>query len=183
MRWIVDTSAWSRRAQQKVADQLSDVVRAGDELAFSPPVLIEVLRGPQGAAVASERAKLEGDIPVLAVSAGTFELAADAMEVLANHSLEGHRIPISDLLTAVIAHEHGAGVLHCDGDFELLSNHAGLRFPENRLEFEGSGASSHPAARQRELRKELAHELHQLPFEEAEKLLEEWLAHARSQHS
>lgn len=181
MRWIVDTSAWSRRGQKKVADQLAEVVRRGDELAFSPPVLIEVLRGPQGAAVAEERAKLTADVPVLPLSADTFELAADAMEKLAEHSPEGHRVPISDLVTAVIAHEHGVGVLHCDGHFKLLSEHAGLSFPEDELEFDPPDGSSNPAARQRELKGQLNQALHQLPIDEAERFLEEAVEKAQSQ--
>lgn len=181
MRWIVDTSAWSRRGQQEVRDQLRAVVQAGDQLAFSPPALIEVLRGPQGADVAAQRAKLAGDIPVLAFSANGFDLAIDSMEVLAEHSPEGHRVPVADLLTAVIAHEHGAGVLHCDGHFKLLSEHAGLAFPETSLKFETGGVPFHPAARQRELRNEIKQELHRLPFDQAEKLLQEWLAQVRSE--
>lgn len=183
MRWIVDTSAWSRRGQQKVTDQLENVVRRGDELAFSPPVLIEVLRGPQGADVAEERARLTADVPILAASADTFELAADAMTKLAEHSADGHRVPISDLLTAVIAHEHGAGVLHCDGHFTLLSEHAGLSFPEEELEFDAPDSSSNPAARQRELKKKLNQALHRLPVDEAETLLEETVGKAQSQAS
>lgn len=181
MRWIVDTSAWSRRGQQKVADQLRAVVRRGDELAFSPPVLIEVLRGPQVADVAEERAKLTADVPVLPVSPDTFELAAGAMEQLAEHSADGHRVPIPDLLTAVIAHEHGAGVLHCDGPFALLSEHAGLSFPEDELEFDAPDSCSNPAARQRELKKQLNQTLHLMPIDEAEKLLEAAVQQARSQ--
>lgn len=166
-----------------MAGQLKYVINGGDELAFSPPVLLELLRGPQGAQVAELRAKLAADIPVLPVSEETFKLAGDAMERLAGHSSEGHRIPISDLVTAVIADEHGAGVLHCDDDFERLSKHAGLGFPERRLEFDHSGSSNNPAARQRELRKELNQALHQLPLGEAEALLEQWVAQVRSTSS
>ncbi|KAB2846520.1 MAG: PIN domain nuclease [Hyphomicrobiaceae bacterium] len=180
MRWIVDTSAWSRRGQQRVADQLREVVEGGSELALSPQVLIEVLRGPQGDDVAVERARMNEALPILPITAESFGLAVDAMEVLARHGAESHRVPITDLLTAVIAHEHGAGVLHCDGHYALLSTHAGLSFPQKQLEFESDAASDHPAARQRELRRQLNQALHRLSIEDAEALLGKWLAQARS---
>lgn len=165
-------------------ERLAEVVSGGDELVLSPPVLIEILRAPQGSDVASERARLTADLQVLPFSPNTLEIAADAMELLADHEPEAHRLPVADLLTAVVAHEQGVGVIHCDDDFEALANHAGLTFPEERLEVDSDRGSPHPiAGRQRELKKQLFQVLHQLPVDDAEKLLESWVAQAQRQRS
>lgn len=94
------------------------------------------MRAPQGTAVAVERAALEQAMVVLSVDAETFSLAAGAMEELAAHSATAHRMPIADLVTAALSHQHECGVVHCDGDFETLRAHGGLAFTTLRIEID-----------------------------------------------
>lgn len=175
MRWIVDTSAWSRLHRPEVQKQVEELLGDENELVLSPAVELEILREPQRDAVSVRRRELEEAMEVLRADAETFSLAADAMECLARHQAEAHRRPIADLITAAVAHQHGCGVLHLDGDFELLAEHGGLAFDVVRVKLrEPDGddeQAAHPAAKQRQLKTELAQLLHQMPLDEAETFL------------
>jgi len=184
MRWIVDTSAWSRRDLPEVNEQLNDILSEHKDSVFvlSPAVLLELLRGPQNDEVAVERETLTDSMELLPADARTFELAADAMEVLATHNAEAHRLPLSDLITAALAHQHGCGVIHLDEDFEQLAWHSGLSFDQRRIELpdESESGSDHPVAdRQRALKREFAQLLHQKSVSEAEEFLERFVEQLR----
>jgi predicted nucleic acid-binding protein len=181
MRWLVDTSAWARRGIPEVRDQLKALLAEDDEheLALSGPVLLELLTGPQGAAVAAEQAQLREVVPVIATDDETFRLAAEMMENLALAGPEHHRRPVADLLTAALAHQHGWGLVHIDRDFELIAAHGGVPFLQRRLQLPGSGDASHPAETQRTLKRELNQALHRLPVATAEALLSRAVAEAR----
>lgn len=182
MRWLVDTSALARRSVPDVARQIRDILQEDDshELVLSPSVLLEMMRGAQREAVAEERERLCEAMEVLTADAGTFELAADAMQHLALHRAEAHRLPIADLVTAALAHQYGCGVIHIDDDFALLEAHSGLTFTAHELELPAQGVGdAGPAPRQRALKKELAQLLHQMPVADAEAFLEDVLEQAR----
>jgi predicted nucleic acid-binding protein len=183
VRWIPDTSAWSRRGLPTIAQQIQEILDedAESELVLTLPVAVEVLRGPQGEAVAAERAALDAAMSRLEINDEIAAAALDAQVRLASHDAESHRIPLSDLLTAASAVHHGCGVIHIDGDFELLAQHGGLEFEHRRLVLPDSVSTPvSPAAKQRELRRELARLLHQLPIDEAEQLLERAVRDVRS---
>ena len=133
MRWIVDTSAWARRDDPAVKQQLHALLSAGGELVLSPAVLLELLRGPQGDQVAEERESLTTAMTTLAADAETFELAAGSMQRLALHAAEAHRLPVTDLVTAALAHQHDCGVAHVDGDYAQIAEHGGLTYQHRRL--------------------------------------------------
>lgn len=174
MRWLIDTSAWARRETIAVSEQLAALLdeEEGSEFVLSPTVLLELLRGPQGDQVSERRQSLTEAMEVVAADKGTWSIAADAMIKLALHHPTAHRLPVADLLTAALAHQHGLGVVHVDGDFELLAHWSGLTFPERRLELgDEAPAPSSSALRQRQLRRELAQLLHLLPAETAEGFL------------
>ena len=62
----------------------------------------------------------EGDVPHLPTDDGHWQRAFDAQRMLARTGR--HRaVGIADLLTAVLAAEHGMTVLHYDGDFEIAA--------------------------------------------------------------
>lgn len=184
MRWIVDTSAWSRLHRPEARQQVEDLLAGEeDEMVLSPAVELELLREPQGDAVSARRAELEAAMEVLPADAETFALAAAAMEQLAQHQAEAHRRPVPDLITAALAHQHRCGVVHLDGDFDLLAQHSGLGFEVFRIELDdeddGGADAVRPAKKQRALKTELAQLVHRLPIEEAETFLEEVAGHAR----
>jgi len=181
VRWIIDTSAWSRRHDPAVAKQLEEMLaEEDDELVLSPAVQLELLREPQGGAVAKLRTDLEEAMDVLEADAETFALAADAMEVLARH--HAHRLPVTDLITAALAHQHECGIVHRDGDYQVIADHSDLGFEVIRVEPDDGGSggpASHPAKRQRQLKREMASLVHQMPIAEAEAFLHEVVEKAR----
>lgn len=151
-----------------------------DEFVLSPAVHLELLREPQGDAVGARRRELEGAMEILAADAETFSLAADAMEAFAQHDAVAHRRPIADLVTAALAHQHRCGVVHLDGDFDVLARYSGLQFEVRRIELGNAGRSAnHPARRQRGLKTELAQLVHQMPVDDAEAFLEDVVRLAR----
>jgi predicted nucleic acid-binding protein len=182
-RWLLDTSAYTRRHIPAVKDALRRHVESGDELCFATPTLLELLRTPRGEAVAGERDALREAFEVVALSERTGELAADAMVSLAANTTDGHRLPVADLLTAALAAEGGLGVLHVDKHFDRLATAGGLGFPSAAVcsvDDLARVAQQSPAARQRELRRTLNGLLSRLPVERAEQLLAEFTAHARA---
>lgn len=182
MRWLVDTSAWARRDIPEIAEQIAAILAEDprSELALSGPVLLELLRGPQGAAVAAERRDLESAMVRVALDEQIVTAAADAMVRLAEHAPDAHRLPVADLLTAALADRHRCGIIHVDAHFGALARHSGLTFEHRQLHLPPvTPDRDHPAARQRQLRRDLAQLLHRLPAEDAERLLERSIAEAR----
>lgn len=178
MNWLVDTSAWGRIHREASAREQVRALLDADpdaELVLSPAVELELLRGPRtGAEVTQARAELETAYQVLAADTRTFQLAADAMQAPAEHQTDARRLPVVDLITAALAHQHGCGVIHFDDDYELLVAHAGLDFPTHRLTGTASAVPApSPAARQRALKKELHRLVSQLPVDGAERFLED----------
>lgn len=178
-RWLLDTSAYSRRHIPAVARNVARRVESGEELLISAPTLLELLRTPLGSDVAGERSRLSEAFEVLPLSASSGELAAEAMAELACAGRDGHRLPVPDLLTAALASEHELGVLHLDSHFDELSGTDCLHFksvaacaPDEIDEVTGRS----PATRQRQLRRSLNAALSRLPIERAEALLVEFVA-------
>jgi predicted nucleic acid-binding protein len=155
-----------------VRQTLEELTVEGRGLCVSQPVLLELLRQPQGEAVAAEHQTLLGILKLVPADTETFELAAGAMEQLALRGTTAHRLPVVDLLTAALAHQRNLAVTHCDGDYELIAQHSGLKFHTLKIPVPQS-AQTHPAARQRELRKNLAQALHQVPHAKAEAFLKQ----------
>ncbi|HET6508211.1 MAG TPA: PIN domain-containing protein [Baekduia sp.] len=181
MRWLVDTSAWSRRRIPEVAAQLAALLDEApdNELALSGPVLLELLTEPQGANVATTETTLREAAEILAPDDETIRLAAQMMANLAQAGTDFHRRPIADLLTAALAHQHDCGLVHVDSDFELIAQHGGLAFTQRRLELPESNGAPHPATSQRALKRELHQLLHQLPINTAETLLKQAIVDAQ----
>ncbi len=153
------------------------------EIVLSPQVLLELLRGPQGEAVAEENRRLQSSFRVLTTDEETYRLAAAAMEQMALASPEAHRLPITDLVTSALAHQHDAGVLHCDGDYDAIAADGGLRFAVRRIcEPEDLASAAHPiAADQRALKRQLFQLLHQRPVTDAETFLRQTVDELRRQ--
>lgn len=151
MRWIIDTSAWSHRGRPEVIAQLREVLADdADELVLSPAVELEMLREPQHAAVAERRRELEDAMEVLETTPETFALAADAMVRLASHDANADRRPVTDLITAALGHQHGCGIIHHDGDYEVIAEHAGLTVPLFRIALDEEMGAPSAAVQARE---------------------------------
>lgn len=72
-------------------------------------------------------ARALGALPFAASGPATLRLAIEAQARLAQAPGVSHRVKPIDLLLAVIAHEHGLGVVHYDHDYDTIAAHSGLR--------------------------------------------------------
>jgi len=96
------------------------------------------------------------------------------------YGADAHRLPVTDLVTAALAHQHECGVAHVDGDYAEIAEHGGLTYQHRRPSLPAEGGGEHPVAgRQRALKKELAQLLRQLPTKDSEALLERVVQEAR----
>lgn len=128
---VLDNSAWARI----VLGRLPDDARTrwagcadGDRILICDPFRLEALysaRSPDDYVALSE--ELGGFRPARA-DGETWRLALRAQAELAAARGVSHRVKIVDLLVAASAHQHGAGVLHYDRDFDLIEGSTSLEF-------------------------------------------------------
>lgn len=94
----------------------------------SPPFRIEALHS---ARTADEFVSFSEELDGFAQARGdsdTWSIAERTQRELAENPAVSHRISLPDLLIASIASQHGLGVLHYDGDYDLLAEHTSLEF-------------------------------------------------------
>jgi hypothetical protein len=65
-------------------------------------------------------------LPLISIDKGIERRAVDAQRQLAQ--VGHHRLPPVDLILAAIADRHSLGLLHYDGDFDLLGSKTDLDF-------------------------------------------------------
>ena len=65
-------------------------------------------------------------LPRFAIDADVEERALEAQRQLAR--VGHHRLPPVDLLVAAVADRHGLGVLHYDGDYDVIADRTELDF-------------------------------------------------------
>lgn len=66
------------------------------------------------------------DLPRVVIDDHIEQMALDTQRRLANAG--HHRLPPPDLIVAAAAGRHGIGVLHYDGDFDVIKERGGLDF-------------------------------------------------------
>ena len=119
-RFLIDTSAAARMRLAAVADRLEPLITGG-LVATCAPLDAEALYSARSPAeyeqVRSDRREAYEYLPIDDVH---WQRAFDAQRVLAGTGR--HRaVGITDLLTAVLAAEHGVTVVHYDADFEIAA--------------------------------------------------------------
>ncbi len=119
-RFLIDTSAAARMRLAAVADRLEPLITGG-LVATCAPLDAEALYSARSRAeyeqVWADRRQAYEYLPTDNVH---WRRAFDAQRALARTGR--HRaVGIADLLTAVLAAEHGMTVLHYDGDFEIAA--------------------------------------------------------------
>ena len=98
-----------------------------------------VLEAGYSARDAGEHAKLRGELlalPWASIDAAVERRTVDAQRQLARAG--HHRLPPIDVLIAALADHHGLGVLHYDGDYDLISDGTDLSFDSVWLARRGS---------------------------------------------
>jgi predicted nucleic acid-binding protein len=126
---LLDNSAWSRLLQGSVpkdrAREIGDWM-GRDEIAVCLPFLLEAGYSAQSAAKYRSMMTKFGEPPRIAIDAEVERLAMQAQRELAE--IGHHRLAPIDVMIAACAHRAEAGVLHYDGDYDLLAEHTGLEF-------------------------------------------------------
>jgi predicted nucleic acid-binding protein len=127
---IIDTSAWARQREPKVAGRWAATVQA-DLFASCPVAVLEIL------ATARDEAEfdvLHGSLAALPQAPVTEAVCRAA--VAASTQLQARRrLPAADYLIAAAAAERGFGVLHEDRHFDLLAtvlSFESVRLPSHR---------------------------------------------------
>ena len=125
---VVDTSAWVDFFQGRtttVASRLERLIEVQADVAITETILMEVLAGATGEALARIRAELIAR-PILRLEGlADFEEAAQIYRTCrsAGHTLRSQL----DCLIAVPVIRHGASLLHNDRDFETIARYSTLK--------------------------------------------------------
>ena len=118
---IIDTSAWARQRQRRVAPRWTEAIQAG-LLASCPVATLEIL--------ASARDESEFDVldrSLAALPQAPVTETACRAALAASRALQARRrMPAADCLIAAAAAERGFGVLHEDRHFDLLATVLGF---------------------------------------------------------
>lgn len=124
---LVDTSVWVQflrpSGSPEIQSQLKPLIQAGS-IALTEWIILELMTGlrsnEQAAAVLSQLA------PVHRLSLPE-DGWAKAWDLAARLRKKGITATAADCLIATIATIHGATLVHCDSDFELIAEQSGMK--------------------------------------------------------
>jgi predicted nucleic acid-binding protein len=126
---LLDNSAWARLAQSSLeADRIDEIATALEDrrIAVCLPFLLEAGNSARNAAAHGDLIKELLALPWLGIDADVERRATDAQSQLARAG--HHRLPPVDLIMAAVAERYDVGVLHYDGDYDILNRKTDLRF-------------------------------------------------------
>jgi predicted nucleic acid-binding protein len=136
---LLDNSAWARLDQpslaQTRADEIADLLEPG-QIAVCLPFLLEA--GYSARDLVEHEALVDDllALPLVSINVAVERRALDAQRQLAR---AGHRrLPPVDLIIAAAAEVNALGVLHYDGDYDLIAERTDLRFGSVWLAERGS---------------------------------------------
>jgi predicted nucleic acid-binding protein len=129
MELLIDNSAWFRLFDPSLpegrADEIADEF-AAERITACGPFMLEA---GYSARSAEDHRRLLEELSVLPYLAIDERIERRAMEAQAQLARVGHhRLPLVDLLLAAIADHHRIGILHYDGDFDLILAKTELEF-------------------------------------------------------
>lgn len=126
---LLDNSAWAHLAHPSLPDsrtsEVADALEAG-KLVVSLPFLLEAGYSAPDAAAHRELLDELMSLPWAGIDEGTERRASEAQAQLVRSG--HHRLPPVDLIVAALADRNGLGILHYDGDYELILERTDLRF-------------------------------------------------------
>ncbi len=131
---LLDNSAWSRLLGGVVAREREQTIAAwmaGGELAVCLPFLLEAGYSARSAADRNALMRRLAELPRVTIDGEVERLALQAQLELAE--VGHHRLAPTGVLIAACAHRAEAGVLHYDGDYDLLVEHTNLVFESEWL--------------------------------------------------
>jgi predicted nucleic acid-binding protein len=136
---LLDNSAWARLTQGTIGRRRAETV--GEwidqrELAICLPFLLEAGYSARSAADRKALMARLDRLPRIAIDSEVERMALQAQRELAE--IGHHRLSPMDVMIAACAHRAEAGVLHYDGDYDLLAEHTSLIFESEWLAAPGT---------------------------------------------
>ncbi len=128
---LLDHSAWARALDGRVggrARKAFDAALAAGQLWTCPPSLLEMRFSAIDDATFAVTAGRLNALPDAPLTAEASAAAVRAQAELAAAPGVSHRVKPVDLLIAAVAASEGLGVLHYDGDYDLIAEHTSLSF-------------------------------------------------------
>jgi hypothetical protein len=126
---LLDNSVWARLMQGIVPKERAETIAAWmdrDEVAVSLPFLLEAGYSARSAADRAALMVRLDRLPRIAIDREVERLALRAQQELAG--VGHHRLAPMDVMIAACAHRAEAGVLHYDGDYDVLRERTSLVF-------------------------------------------------------
>jgi predicted nucleic acid-binding protein len=136
---LLDNSAWARLLAGAVAGERAKTIAGWmerGELAVCLPFLLEAGYSAHSAPDRKTLMARFEELPQVAIDSEVESLALRAQRELAE--VGQHRLTPMDVMIAACAHRVEAGVLHYDGDYDLLAEHTSLVFESEWLAASGS---------------------------------------------
>jgi predicted nucleic acid-binding protein len=126
---LLDNSAWAPLLREVVpkdrADAIAELIERR-EIAVCLPFLLEAGYSARSAADRVALMARFNEFPRIAIDGEVERLALEAQRELAE--VGHHRLPPMDVMIAACAHRAEAGVLHYDGDYDILAKRTSLDF-------------------------------------------------------
>ena len=120
---LVDTSVWiealRRSGNARIRAELEPLIRAGD-VALTDWIILELMVGIRTNEESANLLKRFAPIHRLSLS---YEGWPKAWDLAARLRKKAISPSAADCLIATVAIAHGATLLHCDNDFELMAKH------------------------------------------------------------
>lgn len=126
---LLDNSAWARLGVPTLAaervDEIADALEQR-RIATCLPFLLEAGYSARGVREHDDVIEELLALPLLHIDEAIERRAIDAQRQLARSG--HHRLAPVDLILAAVADSHRVGVLHYDGDYDILAGKTELRF-------------------------------------------------------
>ena len=136
---LLDNSAWARLLSGVVPAERAQAIAAwmeAGELVVCLPFLLEAGYSARSAADRKALMARFAEPPRVAIDGEVERVALQAQRELAE--IGHHRLPPADVAIAACAHPAEAGVLHYDGDYDVLAEHTSLIFESEWLAAPGT---------------------------------------------
>jgi predicted nucleic acid-binding protein len=136
---LLDNSAWSELSYERVAlarrEEVSQWMEEG-EVAVCLPFILEAGYSAQSAIKHREMMSDFAELPTVTITTDVERLALQTQRELAE--IGHHRLAPMDVMIAACAHKAEAGILHYDGDYDILAEKTSLVFESEWLAPRGS---------------------------------------------
>jgi predicted nucleic acid-binding protein len=131
---LLDNSAWAHLVQEGVSKDRAETIAnwmERNEIAVCLPFLLEA--GYSARSAADRIALMAGfdKLPRIEIDRGVEKMALQAQRELAE--IGHHRLAPMGVIIAACAHQAEAGVLHYDGDYDILAKRTSLVFESEWL--------------------------------------------------